>query len=162
EWRLAPLTKKASERLVRQALGDVGERLLARVVDRAGGNAFFLEELVRAVAEGRGEELPETVLAMVQARLEGLHAEARRVLRAASIFGDVFGAGGVTAMLGGDDAPTFARDWFTELTERELLVPRKESRLAGEIELAFRHALVREAAYATLTERDRAVGHRIA
>ncbi|KYF83603.1 hypothetical protein BE17_28730 [Sorangium cellulosum] len=63
---------------------------MARVVEQAGGNPFYLEELIRAVAEERGEALPETVLAMVQARLGRLPPGARAVLRAASVFGEVF------------------------------------------------------------------------
>ena len=51
---------------------------MATLVERADGNAFYLEELIRAAAEGKGADLPETVLAMVQARLEALDAEARR------------------------------------------------------------------------------------
>ncbi|AGP38545.1 hypothetical protein SCE1572_31160 [Sorangium cellulosum So0157-2] len=89
--RLAPLPRRASERLVREVLGDAldadqVERLLAR----AEGNAFVLEEQIRAVAEGRSAGLPETALAMVQARLEALDVEERRVLRAASVFGETF------------------------------------------------------------------------
>ncbi|XXU07803.1 hypothetical protein WMF40_01105 [Sorangium sp. So ce854] len=48
----------------------------------------MLEEQIRAVAEGRSEGMPETALAMVQARLEALGIEERRVLRAASVFGE--------------------------------------------------------------------------
>ncbi len=51
---LSPLTKKASEKLVRRALGDdVTDETMGRIVERAQGNAFYLEELVRSVAEGR-------------------------------------------------------------------------------------------------------------
>jgi tetratricopeptide (TPR) repeat protein len=49
-----------------------------------------------------------------------------------------------------------------DLVDREWLRPRRSSRLAGEVEYEFRHALVREAAYATLTDEDRRVGHRLA
>src|SRR4051812_49665619 len=61
---------------------------------RAGGNAFFLEELIRWAAEGRAG-LPDSVLGTVEARLQTLAPEARRALRAASVFGDVFWVGGV-------------------------------------------------------------------
>src|SRR5262249_13837243 len=87
--RLRGLTRRAAEKLVREALDDADDELVARLVDRAAGNAFYLEELIRSVAEGHGDRLPETVVAMVQARLEGLELEARHVLRAASIFGQV-------------------------------------------------------------------------
>ncbi|XXY51998.1 protein kinase [Sorangium sp. So ce269] len=89
--RLAPLPRRASERLVREVLGDaVGAEQVEELLSRAEGNAFVLEEQIRAVAEGRGEGMPETALAMVQARLEALGVEERRVLRAASVFGETF------------------------------------------------------------------------
>src|SRR6185369_14735642 len=52
--RLPELTRKAAERLVRQVLGDdVDAATVDRVVDLAAGNAFYLEEPIRAVAESR-------------------------------------------------------------------------------------------------------------
>ncbi|WP_437934520.1 protein kinase domain-containing protein [Sorangium sp. So ce341] len=89
--RLAPLPRRASERLVREVLGDgVGAEQVEELLARAEGNAFVLEEQIRAVAEGRSAGLPETALALVQARLEALDVEERRVLRAASVFGETF------------------------------------------------------------------------
>ena len=160
EIRLKPLPRRAGERLVRQVLGESADpETVSRVLGKAEGNAFYLEELIRAVAQDAGAgPLPETVLAMVQARLEGLDAEARRVLRAASIFGDVFWTGGVAALLG----EALPDGWEEGLLAREWLVKRPESRFAGERELGFRHSLLRDGAYATLTEADRALGHQLA
>jgi eukaryotic-like serine/threonine-protein kinase len=157
---LAPLPKKASERLVRSALSEASTEVVQRLVERAGGNAFYLEELIRAVAEGRNDEAPPTVVAMVQSRLETLDPETRRTLRAASVFGQVAWAGGVAALLGTD-----ARDAMRGLDElggQELLTRRSESRMAREVEYVFRHALIREGAYGMLTEADRVLGHRLA
>jgi tetratricopeptide (TPR) repeat protein len=163
EIRLGALTKRSSERLVRQILGgDASDAVVARLLERAEGNAFYLEELVRASASGKGAELPETVLAMVQARLEGLEAEARRLLRAASVFGQTFWSGGVAALLGGSAPTTNASEWLAALQEREVIVRSDESRFPGQDEYVFRHALFRDAAYAMLTEGDRALGHRLA
>jgi tetratricopeptide (TPR) repeat protein len=163
EIRLGALTKRSCERLVRQILGnDAGDAIVARLLERAEGNAFYLEELVRAAASGKGAELPETVLAMVQARLEGLETEARRLLRAASVFGQTFWSGGVAALLGGVQTTTNASEWLATLQEREVIVRSGESRFPGEDEYVFRHALFRDAAYAMLTEGDRALGHRLA
>ncbi len=160
EIRLAELPRRASERLVRLVLGDGADAdVVARVVERSAGNAFFLEELVRGAAAGDVSP-PATVLAMLHARLEGLEADARRVLRAASVFGQAFSRGGVAALLAGDAG--LAATWLTELERRELVMRRNASRFAGEEELGFRHALVREAAYAMLTDEDRALGHRLA
>ncbi|MDB4966514.1 MAG: protein kinase [Myxococcales bacterium] len=160
--RLAELGKRGAERLVREVLGaDIAADKVARIVDRAGGNAFYLEELIRAAAEGRDAELPETVLAMVQARLEGMEPEARKILRAASVFGQIFWGGGVQALLGGEEtAPT--RQWLEELVRREVVTVRRAGKFENDVELTFRHALVRDAAYAMLTDPDRRLGHRLA
>jgi hypothetical protein len=163
EIRLKELGRKAGERLVRQVLGDsVGPETIERLVARADGNTFYLEELIRAVAEGKGAALPETVLAMVETRLGRLSVEARRVLRAASVFGEVCWESSVTLLLGGAMGATMVGEWVGKLVEQEMLAIRPESRFAGERELTFRHALLREGAYATLTDDDRRLGHRLA
>lgn len=176
---LGELTRKASERLVRHVLGDdIPESKITRLIDRAAGNAFYLEEVIRTAAdpERRLDEIPETIVAMVQARLEGLSPEARRVLRAASVFGQHFWRAGVKALLR-DHTENEVAEQLEELAHRELVVrrtgdsaPRVDSRLSmfpearptGEGEWAFRHGLVREAAYGMLVDRDRELGHRLA
>jgi tetratricopeptide (TPR) repeat protein len=161
--QLGPLKRKGGEALVRAVLGDAcSAATLARIWERSAGNAFYLEELIRAVAEGRGDDLPPTVLAMVQARLEGLEPEARRLLRAASVFGMVFWGGAVTALLGGAETLGAVDGWLRALVEREMLVARGEGRFPGEQEYVFRHSPVREAAYAMLTDADRRLGHQLA
>jgi tetratricopeptide (TPR) repeat protein len=160
ELRLSGLPRRAAERLVQSALGTrVAPAEVSAIVERAGGNVFCLEEIVRAVSEGRGDALPETVVGMVEARLLSLDPSARRVLRAASVFGETFWKSGVAALLG-EEAP--GPGLFDELFERELIVRRTARRFAGEEEHAFRHALIRQASYAMLTERDRVLGHRLA
>ena len=170
EVRLGPLARRAGEELARAVLGDrVSAEAVAHVVDLAAGNAFYLEELLRAVAEG-ARELPSTVLAMVEARIEGLDGSARRAPpRRASVFGGAAWPGAVAALRGPCGAQAdaareraAARATLDDLTRRELLTARRQSRFDGEEELGFRHALLRDAAYATLTEHDRAFGHRAA
>jgi eukaryotic-like serine/threonine-protein kinase len=99
---------------------------------------------------------------MVEARLGRLSVEARRVLRAASVFGEVCWEGGMTVLLGGAMGPTMVSEWLGKLVEQELLVVRPDSRFAEQRELTFRHALLREGAYATLTEDDKRLGHLLA
>ena len=158
--RLAPLPRKAAERLARTVLGEGSDEAAAELVERAGGNVFFLEELLRAKIEGRPGEVPATVVAMVQSRLAAIDPAARRVLRAASIFGETFSHKGLRALLGDDAAG--ADRWIRELVDRELVARRARTRLADDVEYAFRHALVREGAYAMLTDEDRTLGHRLA
>ncbi len=150
---LSPLSPLAAERLVAAALPQAEPAVRASVVRRAGGNALFLEELIRYAAEGR-EELPLTVQALVQARLDRMSPALRQVLRAAAVFGQSFWTGGVEALL---DRP--AGTDLSELTQAEIITRQNESRIAGENEWIFRQALVRDAAYASILEEDRAAMH---
>ncbi|HEU4411703.1 MAG TPA: protein kinase [Polyangiaceae bacterium] len=159
---LPELTRRASETLVCTVLGNaLPPDTLRRLVEHAAGNAFFLEELIRATAEGRTDGFPDSVLALVQRRLEALPPDARHVLRAASVFGETAFHGGVGHLVGRSE--TAALDAaIALLVERELVARRPEAQPRSQAELTFRHALVREAAYATLTEEDRRRGHRLA
>jgi serine/threonine protein kinase/tetratricopeptide (TPR) repeat protein len=162
QMRLGLLSRRASERMVRQALGpDASDDAVARVVTQAEGNAFYLEELVRAVAAG-SSSLPDTVLATVQARLDAFGPAAKRVLRAASIFGEVFWEKGLVALIGGPAEEATVQRHLQELVSREVIVRRDGSTLSDQTEYAFAHTLVQGAAYAMLTETDRTLGHRLA
>lgn len=164
ELRLSALTPRASLRLAKEVLGDrVDDEALSTIVERSGGNAFYLEELMRAVAAGADHTvLPPTVLAMVQARLDSMGSEAKRLLRAASIFGQSFWQGGVAALLGGDVQADSVREWLAELVEREVIAARGRSTYGDEPMFIFRHALLRDAAYSMLTDGDRKLGHELA
>jgi tetratricopeptide (TPR) repeat protein len=159
---LGPLSAQASERLVRAALGARAEaELVQALVRRAGGHPFHLEELVRAASSGRGADaLPDSVLGMVQARLDELDPRPRMLLRAASVFGERFWPGAVVALLGDDVSPSDVRGWLYSLTEQEVVSEERASKWSGEAEYRFRHALLRDAAYATLAEQDRVLAHR--
>jgi hypothetical protein len=99
---------------------------------------------------------------MVESRLARLAVEARRVLRAASVFGEACWESGVTALLSGTMGEAVVSEWLTRLVEQEVLTMRPSSQFPGERELAFRHALLREGAYATLTQDDRRLTHGLA
>jgi len=159
---LAPLSKRASEKLVREALGDLPDSVVDAIVARADGNAFYLEELIRANAAGRAQSLPDSVLGMVQARLDAEGSDAKRVLRAAAIFGERFSRSGVAALLGGDAELADVSDAIERLAARELVARAAAPEGRKDAEFTFAHALVREAAYAMLTDEDRTLGHGLA
>ncbi|MFO0579462.1 MAG: protein kinase [Polyangia bacterium] len=155
---LQPLSRRAGERLAQQILGrGTPPQALARIVEQSAGNPLYLEELIRAVAEGRGDDLPPTVLAMLQARLGALPASERRALRAASVFGELCWAGGIQALTGApSDEVAYS---LAALVSAELLTARRQSRFAGETEYGFRHVVAREAAYSLLTDEERRRAH---
>ncbi|MDC3959846.1 protein kinase domain-containing protein [Polyangium jinanense] len=160
--RLGGLHDSAAGELVTAVLGpEVPAASVKRVVEQAAGNALFLEELIRAAAEGKAEGQPDTVLAMLQARLSCLDPACRRVLSAASVFGRTFWRGGVLTLLGRAREASSTDERLFELVEAEVLQRRTQSRFTGETEYEFRHALLRDAAYGLLTEADRVLGHRL-
>ncbi len=162
EVRVSALTRRAGERLVREMLGfEIDAATVARLVDDAEGNPLFLEELIRAQSEGR-KGAPSTVLAMLSARLEALDSSERLLLRAGSVYGERFWRGGVCDVLGFGAQVEQIDEILDRLVEREWIVRQAQSRVAGESEYAFRHALFRDAAYAILTDGDRRLAHGIA
>jgi predicted ATPase len=81
------------------------------------------------------------------------------VLRAASVFGESFWPDAVSVLVGAD--PAWVAGALAELVERDLLVGRGAA-AGADAPYAFRHGLVRDAAYAMLTDNDRRLGHRLA
>ncbi|HWO23796.1 MAG TPA: AAA family ATPase, partial [Kofleriaceae bacterium] len=159
EIRLRKLSRRACEQWARQVLGEaVSDETLRALVERSEGHPYYLAEMLRAAAQGKGDATPDSVLAMVQVRLERLDPEARRVLRAASVFGETFWRGGVEALIGSGNIAV----WLTQLVEQDVISHKEDRRFPAEVEYRFRHPLVQEAAYAMLTEGDRVAGHWLA
>src|SRR5262249_42560218 len=129
EMTLRPLGRKASERLIKGVLGDtVGPQTVERIVKLSAGNALFLDELMGAAAEGKASEAPETVVAMLQARLGRLSAVERRILRAASIVGETFWVGALKRIGAAWGVVDDVDGWLTRLIEAELVERHKQSR----------------------------------
>ena len=135
--------------------GTLPADLQATVVARAEGNPYFLEEAVRHLAEAGNAAIPDSIQAVLVARIEALPLAERRVLQEAAVVGRVFWEGPVRAALGAADIG----DALRRLAERGLVFTRPTSSLSGEVELSFKHALLRDAAYGTMTASHRARSH---
>ncbi|HEY8494151.1 MAG TPA: tetratricopeptide repeat protein, partial [Myxococcota bacterium] len=159
---LEPLASEDTRRLVAALIGEGGDILdaatVAQVAERSGGNPLFAEEMVNRILEGggAGAPLPETVHAVLAARLDALPDTERRLLQHASVVGQRFWAGAV-ADAAAD--PNELERAIAALTEKGLIVPSDGSRLAGESEYAFKHVLIRDVAYSTLPKAVRARKH---
>ena len=164
---LAPLADSDTVALLVELLGSdpsVGE-LAAIIAERAAGNPFFAEEMVRelvqrgVLAGERGDyvcrtdvaevSVPATVQAAIEARIDRLQAPAKRTLNAAAVVGARFGTELLAAL--GIDAV------FDELLSAELI---DQVRFTPSAEYAFRHALIRAVAYESQLKSDRAEWHR--
>jgi len=144
---LEPLSDNQTALLVQQLLEGRSPDLVERVVRHAEGNPFFVGELVRSMLERPGaEQLPDTVQATVLARLDLLPADERRTIQLGAIFGRAFRVAGVRSL-----APELQglEGIADQLVDRDLL------RSGGGDLYSFRHILIREVAYQTLTRFDR-------
>ncbi|MCA9623833.1 MAG: protein kinase [Myxococcales bacterium] len=151
--KVAPLAPQMAERLVASMLPSLDEHARHDLVRRASGNPLVLEELARGAASGR-TDLPLTVLALVQQRLDRLDPPVRETLRAAAVFGQVFWPGGISALLDRDVGADL------EVAEREeVIFAQPASRVAGQREWMFQQGVVRDAAYSSLLDDDRQALH---
>ena len=98
---LRPLPRQVCAALAQHhAAGAIDPDTLAAIIERADGNPFYVEELIRHAGSHGDAAAPDTLLALVGVRLAALPADERRVLRAASVFGRHFVPDGVAALLG--------------------------------------------------------------
>ena len=160
------LDEAACRQLSRGILGHAAkEDQLQRMIRLSGGNAFYLEELTRAYQSAQGEQVPGTVLALAQARLRTMDQLPRQLLRAGSIFGGSFSLAGLQRLLGSDGQSPTMESYLQNLVEQEFLIdsPEQSPSIVGAThQYSFRNELMREAAYSTLTDTDRELGHRLA
>ncbi len=164
---LAPLGDSDTAALLDELMGSdpsVGA-LAATIAERAAGNPFFAEEMVREFMErgvltgDRGAyvcradvaelSVPATVQAAIEARIDRLATPAKHTLNAASVIGARFGAD-LFAALGTD--PTFDELLRAELIDQVSFTPSAE--------YAFHHPLIRAVAYESQLKSDRAEWHR--
>ena len=132
-----------------------------RVLERAGGNPLYAEEFVRLLADrdlGASEaELPESLQALIAARLDTLSPERKSLLQDAAVLGKVFWVGALAEIGGRDQAELELA--LHELARKELVRPARVSSMEGESEYSFWHLLVREVAYGQIPRAERARRH---
>ena len=164
---LAPLVDSDTAALIGELLGSdpsVGE-LAAIIAERAAGNPFFAEEMVRELAQRgvlTGEHgkyvcrtdvaelsVPATVQAAIEARIDRLDTAAKRTLNAASVIGSHFDTELLTSI---GVEPVFDALVAAELIDQVRFTPNAE--------YAFRHPLIRAVAYESQLKSDRAQWHR--
>jgi tetratricopeptide (TPR) repeat protein len=160
---LGPLSDEETARLVASLVGRsvLPAETQSALLDRAGGNPLYAEEFVRMLAErgaaDPGTPLPETVQALIAARLDTLPPDRKSLLQDAAVVGKVFWTGAVAAI--GDVDETTVKRGMRELVRKELVRPARTSSVEGQEELAFWHVLVRDVAYQQIPRAARAEKH---
>ena len=166
---LAPLTDEETARLIGSLLEQavLPAETQRALLERAGGNPLYAEEFVRLLADrdllsGRLDDvqLPDSVQALIAARLDTLSPERKGLLQDASVMGKLFWAGAVAEM--GERDPREVELALHELARKELVRPARTSSMAGEAEYGFWHLLVRDVCYGQIPRAARAARHRAA
>ena len=157
---LDPLGRAAAAELLETLVGEpVPDEVADVVLDRSGGNPFFLEELVSLLDgaavgsdSGRVAALPDTLRGLVAARLDDLDSEARAVLQNAAVIGQQGPVAGLREMGQEMQRGTEVDFGLAELVAEEIM------EVDGHV-WSFRSDLVREVAYQTITKAERAKCH---
>jgi class 3 adenylate cyclase/tetratricopeptide (TPR) repeat protein len=164
---LGPLTDDETARLLSLLLERAAvlpAETQQALLERAGGNPLFAEEFVRLLSDrgqvSAAEEVPDSVQALIAARLDTLSAERKSLLQDAAVLGKIFWAGAV-AQMGGRE-PHEVDQALHELARKELVRPVRASSMEGEAEYGFWHLLVRDVCYAQIPRAGRAARHRAA
>jgi tetratricopeptide (TPR) repeat protein len=160
--RLEPLSLGEATQLLDalDAGGILSPELRTRVTEVAQGNPLYAEQLVAMLADEARTAvelvtLPPTIQALLTARLDRLDPVEREVIQRAAVVGKEFWPGAVAALNGGDET---LGTTLLGLVRRELVEPAASS-VPGQDGFRFRHALIRDAAYAGIPKRTRADLH---
>jgi class 3 adenylate cyclase/tetratricopeptide (TPR) repeat protein len=153
---LDPLSPEEAAELAGGLAGDAGSAApsdLARMVEIAGGNPLFLEELAASFVEiGESGGLPVTVREAIAARIDALPPDARGALMAASVVGKTFWRGALQAVVRAADE---LDDALALLEARDFVRRDPASQLSGDVQLTFKHMLIRDVAYGTVPRASR-------
>jgi predicted ATPase/class 3 adenylate cyclase len=161
---LEPLADASVAEVVEDLLASPAPEIVRAVVDRAEGNPFYAGEIVRSLLERLGfapspdavgaaiAALPDTVHATVLARLDALEPAARRAVQLGAVLGRSFPSSALAEL-----EPSLSPESVT--LALDALIDRDIIRPSGLNRYVFRHILIREVAYGTLTRAERSRLH---
>jgi tetratricopeptide (TPR) repeat protein len=160
---LEPLPREQSEQLAEALLAehDVSRKVQARLLDKTEGNPLFVEETVRMLLEqgaDGGDRIPDSLQALIGARIDRLPAGEKVILQRGSVIGRVFWAGAIDHLSSEYDADEL-EDMLDDLLLRDLVTREPRSTITGESAYRFKHVLIKEVAYGGLSKSSRAEYH---
>src|SRR5213083_1777364 len=145
---LEPLGREDSEALAGALLKEhqLAEHVQARLLDKTEGNPLFVEETVRMLLEqgaDGGDRIPDSLQAMIAARIDRLPAGAKIVLQRGSVIGRTFWAGAIDH-LSSEYHTAELDDMLDDLLLRDFLSREERSTISGETAYRFKHVMIRE------------------
>jgi tetratricopeptide (TPR) repeat protein len=156
---LEPLGPEESEELMDALDGALGPAERAEVLAKTEGNPLYLEETVRMLQEEGADatgRIPDTLQALIAARIDRLAPEAKALLQRAAVIGRIFWEGALAHLSPELDSLEGPLD---DLRLREFVLDEERSSIRGERAYRFKHVLIREVAYSGLSKSARAEHH---
>src|ERR671935_1932157 len=158
---LEPLAREESEQLVEALLdgGDLSGKARQGLLDKTEGNPLFVEETIRMLAEegvDSVDRIPDTVQALIAARIDRLPGEAKALLQRAAVIGRIFWASALERL--SPEAESIEEP-LDDLLLRDFILNEPRSTIRGEDAYRFKHVLIREVAYGSLSKSARADYH---
>jgi DNA-binding SARP family transcriptional activator len=152
---LDALAQAESEALIDRLSSDfrLDSAARERILAVAEGNPLFIEQLLAAALEGDAGAVPDSIQTLLAARLDRLDDRDRAAAQAAAVCGTSFTTEEVAELVEADPSAS-----LLSLVRRELVRPGEADDPAG-AGWSFRHSLIRDVAYGTLTKRRRAELH---
>jgi class 3 adenylate cyclase/tetratricopeptide (TPR) repeat protein len=159
---LEPLGTGDASSLIDNLIGEteLSDATRTRILEASQGNPLFVEEMLLMIRESGGDgevEVPPTIQALLQARIDRLASAERSVIERGSVEGEVFHRLPV-AELASQQVRSDLDGHLKRLIRNELIRP-EPARLPGDDAFRFRHLLIRDAAYESLPKETRADLH---
>jgi class 3 adenylate cyclase/tetratricopeptide (TPR) repeat protein len=158
---LGPLTQDSFNRLMAQLVPDLEDDQRHRLLDSAGGNPFFAEEIARHARDeglesaiGGPISVPDNARAVLASRIDQLDAADREVLQDAAVIGEVFWPAPLEQIRSEAVGPALGT-----LERSGFITTRPTTTLPGQREMAFRHGLMCDVAYQSIARRRLATTH---
>ncbi len=143
--------------------GELEPDVRIAVLEKTEGNPLFVEETVRMLVEYEGvgglDRIPDSLHAIIAARIDRLAPAEKALLQRASVVGRVFWAGALEHLSGDLDAGG-VEHFLDDLLLRDFVLREPRSTISGERAYRFKHVLIREVAYSGLSKSARADQHR--
>ncbi|HUH14657.1 MAG TPA: AAA family ATPase [Gaiellaceae bacterium] len=159
---LEPLAPAESEELLDALLADreLSSAERTALLEKTEGNPLFVEETTRMLLEGgtSSKRIPDTLQAMIAARIDRLPRNEKRVLQRASVVGRIFWEGTVAHLMPELDE---LKPVLDDLLQRDFVIREGRSSISGERAYRFKHVLIRDVAYAGLAKGARAELHQL-
>ena len=181
---LPPLSHEQSGDLVTEVLQkvkDFPETLCEMIIERAEGNPYYLEEIVRMLVEDgiilkaepvwrvqaerlNATRIPSTLTGIIQARLDGLPDQERTILQQASVIGRIFWDAAIRYINQEKTLEDIENitPGLDSLQNREMIFQRAPSAFSDAAEYVFKHAFIRDVTYETVLLRQRKIYHNLA